>query len=118
MPTGGAWAAPVAAALPLTLIGPAAAGRPGDPPGASADARSASSGASGRVTTDTPAGRRHLLGGYAADTWRSFDQGMAMAAIANATHGERFRGYFTRGEIGEALRPLLEMEAFTAGPAS
>jgi hypothetical protein len=66
-------AALLTALLTLTLIGPAAAGRPGDPPGASADARERPSDASGRATIDTPAGRRHLLGEYAADTWRSFE---------------------------------------------
>lgn len=66
-------AALLAALLTLTLIGPAAAGPPGDPPGASADPRARSSDGSGRVPSNTPAGRRHLLGEYAADTWRSFD---------------------------------------------
>jgi hypothetical protein len=69
----GAWSALLAALLTLTLIGPAAAARPGGPPGTSADAPGRSSDASGRATTHTPAGRRHLLGEYAADTWRSFE---------------------------------------------
>ena len=47
--------------------------------------------ASGRVTTDTPAGRRHPRGEYAAGTWRSFE---------------------------EAVRPLPAMAARTSGPAS
>jgi hypothetical protein len=66
-------AAILAALLALTLVGPAAAVRQGDPPGASRDAPGRSIDAPGRVTTDTPAGRRHLLGEYAADTWRSFE---------------------------------------------
>jgi hypothetical protein len=43
---------------------------------------------------------------------------MIMASIANAMHGERFRNYFTRNEIQRAIRPLLKMEEFNAGPAS
>ena len=56
--------------------------------------------------------------GVISDHYLALDQGMVMAAIANATHGERFRSYFTRGEVEETIRPLLEMEAFNAGPAS
>jgi hypothetical protein len=55
--------------------------------------------------------------GVISDYYLALDQGMIMAAIANATHGERFRNYFTRGEIGQAIRPLLQLEEFNAGPA-
>jgi hypothetical protein len=51
------------------------------------------------------------------DHYLALDQGMIMAAIANALHGERFRDYFARA-VEDAIRPLLEMEEFNAGPAS
>jgi hypothetical protein len=56
--------------------------------------------------------------GAISDHYLALDQGMIMAAIANAMHGERFRNYFTRGEVQRAIRPLLQMEEFNAGPAS
>jgi hypothetical protein len=56
--------------------------------------------------------------GVISDYYLALDQGMIMAAIANAMHGERFRNYFTRGEVQRAIRPLLKMEEFNAGPAS
>jgi hypothetical protein len=46
----------------------------------------------------------------------ALDQGMVMASIANALRNDRLQHYFTRGEIEEAVKPLLEMEEFTAGP--
>ena len=46
----------------------------------------------------------------------ALDQGMIMAAAANELTGDRLQGYFAR-EIEAALRPLMAMEEFTAGPA-
>jgi hypothetical protein len=46
----------------------------------------------------------------------ALDQGMIMAAAANELTGDRLQGYFSR-EVGAALRPLMRMEVFTAGPA-
>ena len=45
----------------------------------------------------------------------ALDQGMIMAAIANALRNDRLQHYFAHGEIEQAIRPLLEMEEFTAG---
>jgi len=46
----------------------------------------------------------------------ALDQGMIMASIDNALRNNRLQHYFTHGDIEEAVRPLLEMEEFTAGP--
>jgi hypothetical protein len=46
----------------------------------------------------------------------ALDQGMIMASIANALRNDRLQDYFTQGEIEEAMKPLMEMEEFTAGP--
>ena len=46
----------------------------------------------------------------------ALDQGMIMASIGNTLRNDRLQYYFTRGEIEEAVKPLLEMEEFTAGP--
>jgi hypothetical protein len=56
--------------------------------------------------------------GVVSEYYLALDQGMIMASIANALHGERFRNYFTRGEIRQAIEPLLRIEEFNAGPAS
>jgi hypothetical protein len=45
----------------------------------------------------------------------ALDQGMIMAAIANALDDDDLQGYFTRGAIEREIRPLLAMEEFTAG---
>ena len=45
----------------------------------------------------------------------ALDQGMIMAAIANELRNDKLQHYFTRGEIEQALRPLMAMEEFTAG---
>jgi hypothetical protein len=55
--------------------------------------------------------------GTISDHYLALDQGMIMAAIANATLGETFRDYFVQGAIEQALRPLLELEEFNAAPA-
>ncbi len=45
------------------------------------------------------------------------DQGMIMAAIANALEGDCLRHAFVDERAERILKPLFEMEAFTAGPA-
>lgn len=45
----------------------------------------------------------------------ALDQGMVMAAIGNELRNDRLQRYFTRGAIEQAIRPLLELEQFTAG---
>ena len=42
-------------------------------------------------------------------------QGMVMAALGNELTGGRLQRYFTSGPVERAVRPLLAMEAFTAG---
>ena len=54
--------------------------------------------------------------GRIADRYLALDQGMIMASIANALRNDRLQHYFTRGEIEGAMKPLIEMEEFTAGP--
>jgi len=44
----------------------------------------------------------------------ALDQGMIMAAIANELTGDRLQSYFAR-EVEAAIRPVIGMEAFTAG---
>jgi hypothetical protein len=53
--------------------------------------------------------------GEVAHTVLTLDQGMIMAALANALCDGRMQYYFTRGEIEQTIRPLLAMEEFTAG---
>jgi hypothetical protein len=48
--------------------------------------------------------------------WLALDQGMVMAALAGELTGDHFQRYFTRGEVQEAIQPLLAIEEFTAGP--
>jgi hypothetical protein len=45
----------------------------------------------------------------------ALDQGMIMAALGNALRNDRLQHYFTRGAIEQSVRPLLQMEEFTAG---
>ena len=45
----------------------------------------------------------------------ALDQGMIMAAIANALLNDGFQNYFAQGEVRKALEPIMEMEQFTAG---
>lgn len=45
----------------------------------------------------------------------ALDQGMIMAALGNYLHNDRLEQYFTRGDVRQAIRPLLAMERFTAG---
>jgi hypothetical protein len=46
----------------------------------------------------------------------ALDQGMVMAALGNALRNDQLQHYFTRGMIQDAIRPILAMEDFTAGP--
>ncbi len=46
----------------------------------------------------------------------ALDQGMIMAALGNELRNNRLQHYFTRGAIEDAIRPILELEEFTAGP--
>lgn len=45
----------------------------------------------------------------------ALDQGMILAAIANALSNDSMRRAFSQGPIEEAIRPLIEPEEFTAG---
>ena len=59
----------------------------------------------------TGAGRGQVSRFYLA-----LDQGMILAAIGNALRNDRLQHYFVHGEVQAALRPLMAMEEFTAGP--
>jgi hypothetical protein len=53
--------------------------------------------------------------GEVARSYLALDQGMIMAAAANALSGDRLRSFFARGAVEQSVRPLLAMEQFTAG---
>jgi hypothetical protein len=53
--------------------------------------------------------------GQVARSYLALDQGMVMAAAANALSGDALRSVFARGAIDQRIRPLLAMEQFTAG---
>lgn len=53
--------------------------------------------------------------GEVSEYYLALDQGMIMAAIANALGNDRLQHYFVHGEIEQAIKPLLGMEVFTAG---
>jgi hypothetical protein len=53
--------------------------------------------------------------GQVARSYLALDQGMIMAAAANALSDDSLRRFFTRGAIDQRIRPLLAMEQFTAG---
>jgi hypothetical protein len=53
--------------------------------------------------------------GVVSPYYLALDQGMIMAAIANALTNDRLQRYFTKGEIKQAIKPLLRVEEFTAG---
>jgi hypothetical protein len=40
---------------------------------------------------------------------------MIIASIANALRNDRLQHYFTHGELQNVLKPVMEMEQFTAG---
>lgn len=39
-----------------------------------------------------------------------------MVALGNALRNDRMQHYFTRGAVEQAIKPLLALEEFTAGP--
>ncbi|NTV65325.1 MAG: DUF3131 domain-containing protein, partial [Oscillochloris sp.] len=51
--------------------------------------------------------------GQVARRYLALDQGMVIVAIGNELRNDRLQSYFTRGEIEQAIRPLLRMEQFT-----
>ncbi|MGP0065453.1 MAG: glucoamylase family protein, partial [Isosphaeraceae bacterium] len=55
--------------------------------------------------------------GEVSDRVLALDQGMIMAAIANALADDAMRHAFSDGEIESILRPLIAPEEFTAGEA-
>jgi hypothetical protein len=55
--------------------------------------------------------------GVVSDRVLVLDQGMIMAAIANALADDAMRSAFIDGESERILRPLIAPEEFTAGPA-
>jgi len=58
----------------------------------------------------------NVSNGDIATYYLALDQGMTMAAIGNALRNDRLQHYFIRGDIEKSVQPILEMEAFTAGP--
>jgi hypothetical protein len=54
--------------------------------------------------------------GAVAQRYLSLDQGMIMAALGNALGNDSLKRYFVRGEVREAIKPLLRIEDFTALP--
>jgi hypothetical protein len=48
----------------------------------------------------------------------ALDQGMIMAALGNALAGDDMRGYVAPGPMEKRLRPLMEMEQFSASDSS
>ncbi|NOK64319.1 MAG: DUF3131 domain-containing protein [Chloroflexi bacterium AL-W] len=53
--------------------------------------------------------------GEVSQYYLALDQGMIMAAIGNELRQNRLQHYFTRGAVERHVRPLIEMEVFTAG---
>ncbi|CAN5768923.1 hypothetical protein BH18ACT15_BH18ACT15_07510 [soil metagenome] len=53
--------------------------------------------------------------GEVSDCVLALDQGMIMAAIANAVSGDDMRRYFSKGAVEQVVRPLIAPERFTAG---
>jgi hypothetical protein len=56
--------------------------------------------------------------GVVSDTVLALDQGMIMAAIANAVADDAMRRAFSDGPVERVLRPLIAPEEFTAGVES
>jgi hypothetical protein len=56
--------------------------------------------------------------GAVADCMLAIDQGMIMAAIANALAHDALQHAFSDGPIEAVIRPLIAREEFTAGPAA
>ena len=49
-----------------------------------------------------------------AERYLSLDQGMVMAALGNALANDDMRRYVSKGAMEQKLRPLMEMEHFSA----
>lgn len=56
--------------------------------------------------------------GAVSDAYLSLDQGIVMAAIGNALHHDMLRDAFATKPFTRALRPLISMETFNAGPGA
>ena len=59
----------------------------------------------------------NVSSGVVSDCVLMLDQGMIMAAIANALADDAMRTAFVDGPSERILRPLIAPEEFTAGPA-
>ncbi|QZY28339.1 glucoamylase family protein [Nocardioides coralli] len=53
--------------------------------------------------------------GEVSKRYLSLDQGMIMAALGNALADDNMRDYVSRGELTATVRPLMQMEEFSAG---
>ncbi len=58
----------------------------------------------------------NLSNGRISDSILALDQGMIMAAIANALADRVMQHAFSDGAVEKAIRPLMAPEEFTAGP--
>jgi hypothetical protein len=58
----------------------------------------------------------NVSNGDVSEYYLALDQGMVMASIANALRNDRLQHYFTQGAIEAAVRPVMSLEEFTAGP--
>ena len=58
----------------------------------------------------------NVSSGKVSDCVLALDQGMIMAAIANALADGAMQRAFVEGEVEAAIRPLIAPEEFTAGP--
>jgi len=54
--------------------------------------------------------------GVVSPYYLSLDQGIIMAAIGNALGHDMLRRTFTTQEFEQALRPVISIEEFNAGP--
>ena len=54
--------------------------------------------------------------GQVSKRYLALDQGMVMAALGNALAGDTLREDVSRGAMEDKLRPLMQMEEFSAGP--
>jgi hypothetical protein len=54
--------------------------------------------------------------GDVSDSYLSLDQGIIMAAIGNALSDDVLRHAFATNAFRKALRPVIGMETFNAGP--
>ena len=54
--------------------------------------------------------------GQVSEHYLALDQGMIMAALGNALAGDDVRRYVSRGPVEKSLKPLMQMEQFSAAP--